>query len=265
MVSFHYSITNTGNCPIYFPWYSAYISAVHDSSAPNSPAVVEDMNYGNVVVLLNPGETYTDVIDRTVTTYYVELGSYHLNNWGDAAWYYDENGAVKQFIVEAGGIDIPLTYPDGEGPEEPRPGLALIEEGDKYYKGGNGSETPTTEDTFAPDDSVFVNHTVINSGNVPLMIVRYHETVVDGVSKSDKGKYEPGESFSVGTGRWGIGTLVEPGTETEELMGTATISFYYVGYDPDTYVNVDNGNRSAHAFPPPRRILSGGPDRRFLI
>ncbi|MBR5257770.1 MAG: hypothetical protein IKV51_02350, partial [Clostridia bacterium] len=80
----------------------------------------------------------------------------------------------------------------------------------------------------------------INKGNVPLYVVTY-ATFGDGLTElSVRCLHKPGESESLDA--YGSNPATEhltPGTQTEDLLGTVTVSFYAVGYDPDQYVHIE--------------------------
>ena len=88
-----------------------------------------------------------------------------------------------------------------------------------------------------------VNHSVINTGNVPLHVLRYYtaEGASTGSSYIDFSADTPrGKSWEQAIGRNNLGTAIKPGTETADLLGTVNVSFYYVGYDPATFVDRNN-------------------------
>ena len=101
---------------------------------------------------------------------------------------------------------------------------------------------PSDQDTFDGEDSVYAFGTWVNNGNVPLSVCAFAK--IEGVYNYTyfyMGDFNPGESDTIGCwGRMPIRDIIIPGTETEELLGTVTVSWYVAGYDPDTYVNRDN-------------------------
>ena len=73
----------------------------------------------------------------------------------------------------------------------------------------------------------------MNTGNVPLKVIKYFTS--DGVKDDETSLWivNPGERYDMGGGWWRIGDGITPGTETEDLLGTVTIHYYYKGFDPD--------------------------------
>jgi hypothetical protein len=75
----------------------------------------------------------------------------------------------------------------------------------------------------------------INSGNVPLIIDRYVIKDIGTIISEGVVAHEPGyKSSQYDTGYKPVKNHITPGTETEDLLGTATRSVYAIGRDPET-------------------------------
>ena len=142
-----------------------------------------------------------------------------------AGYYLDSDGNERQIETNAARAKIPLTYPDGVTPEEKKPQLTLTFLYDDPAK-----------DVYDPEDCAWTRYSLVNTGNVPLVVMAHF--TCDGVEDHDssfKKLYNPGESMrSVWGGSYLIKSCLTPGTETEDLLGTVTFHFYYIGFDPDT-------------------------------
>ncbi len=219
-----YTQTNTGNCTIYAdPEFDA-VEAGH----------VEGLGHGPVITI-EPGaqfqwEDRIEVRESDVENGYLSLSESCIY------WYFDADKNVQEDRASFDGT-LELTYPEGEEPGEKKAELTLTYLGDEYYEGGVGLEAfpgiPTSEDTFDPDDAVYTSHKLINSGNVMLDVYQSYKDIL-GEEINYVGLFAPGKFEEMSTGRWDIGEIVTPGTGTEELLGTTTISCYYIGCDPDT-------------------------------
>ena len=91
------------------------------------------------------------------------------------------------------------------------------------------------KDVYDPEDSVWARFSLANTGNVPLKAVAHFTS--DGVREYDVDHYffKPGDpATGDGWGWFKIQKGITPGTETEDLLGTVTIHYYYKGLDPDT-------------------------------
>lgn len=222
-------VTNTGNCDVYV--LATYIGSQSESvEAPHSPGDgLKSDSYR-----LAPGEMLIcHGYHYGVTKSRVEAGEINEPVCYSAS-YVDREGNWKKITSNGFLVLIPLTYPEGDEPEAPNPSLTLIDEGDCYYKGGAAPEIPTTGDIFDPDDGAFVNYTLINSGNVPLSVFRYCEAENIQNQARDLGVFPSGKSYNNGFGDWTISVIVVPGTGTDDLLGIANVSFYFVGCDPET-------------------------------
>ena len=186
--------------------------------------------YDSVVTELQPGESVNYSYDWSVTAKEADEGVVHTatsraggNKWKWGYEYQDAEGNWHEDSTYSNEVNIPLTYPDGEGPEEKKPELTLTYLYDDPAK-----------DVYEPEDSVFAMFSLVNTGNVPLKLVAHFTS--DGVRDydMDKGALDPGESTGNGWGWWTIQDGITPGTETEDLLGTVTIHYYYKGLDPDT-------------------------------
>ena len=157
------------------------------------------------------------------------------------AWYYDENGDVQYFEETGNKVNILLTYPqDGE----PKPGLKVVYTYTNYYPNEDMDDLnkTKTEDTFNPEDAVFMHFNIYNTGNVT-MLIRTYVTYGDGyVSKSMPGGRSPDVNPVVAPGEFSkdnfgfrpIGKRLIPGTGTNTLLGMVTVTVWCQGFDPFT-------------------------------
>ena len=223
IVRMYSSITNTGNCPVYMPWWSDLNPHYHDDSSPNGRTEVAGMGYsGDGVTLLNPGETYSRIYDWDVTESEADKGCIRTASAG-YGYYYNEDGNIDKVWYNSNNLEVDLTYPDGEGPEDKKAGLTLTYLYDNKVK-----------DVYDPEDIVYAASLLVNTGNVPLKPVIHY---TDGVWEYDTVRdwiFDPGKSTIDGRGPWKLKYGITPGTETEDLLGTVTIHTYVTGYDPDT-------------------------------
>ena len=238
-VPFLLTATNTGNCPLYVPWWEdAGSPDISHSSAPNGRNVATGLTWNGYegITVLNPGEAYTHQGEATVTADQAEAGVLPLKGY-DVYWYDKEAGMhMVGGTVFSDVVNVPLTYPEEEEPE-PNPALTLI-----FLYDTDQSEAPYADgqDTFDPEDSVYGRFLVINSGNVPLAVVAHVET--EGVNEYDAGVefLAPGESATAGWGWKPVENGVAPGSDTEALLGTVRLSCRYAGYDPAAFKDVAN-------------------------
>lgn len=179
---------------------------------------------------LQPGESVNYSYDWSVTAKEADEGVVHTatsraggNKWDWGYDYQDGEGYWDLDSTLSNEVTIPLTYPDGEGPEEKRPELTLTYLYDDPAK-----------DVYDPEDEAWAYCSLVNTGNVPLDVVRHFTS--DGVTDYDWDYwvFDPGKSYTSGYGWWTIQDGITPGTETEDLLGTVTIHFYFKGLDPDT-------------------------------
>nr|MCR4887096.1 hypothetical protein [Clostridiales bacterium] len=93
---------------------------------------------------------------------------------------------------------------------------------------------PDGTDTFQYNDTVVGVRSIKNTGDVPLAVV---SRFVSKAMTFDyyRGDLQPGEEMTEDLGFTHIGDTIDPGTETGELLGTATISVSYAGYDPEGF------------------------------
>ncbi len=232
--------TNNGSVPVRLPLPPIVYNV-------NAPSGMEDGAYR-----LEPGQSLTCTTDWIVGASevtqgyatdpsYLSVGYGYLSAGGE--WLTDGTGTTVQ---------IPLTYPDGTVPEEAHPQLTLIYEGDSDV-----NYNPVTKEVLDFDDCVWADYTCINSGNVPLKLsLRVNSG--GSVEWYDKEKvYYPSESLGVlGVGYSPVGSYLKTGTETAELAGTATVSFYFVGLDPVTGAELCQSNEINRTW----KVAKPGPE-----
>ena len=208
-------VTNTGDCDVYFTGklHSGTTQMPHPAGDGSLPGKYR----------LSPGESFTTQNHiKTVAQEHVDKGIF-TSSITIAGYYLDSDGNERQIETNAARAKIPLTYPDGVTPEEKKPELTLIWEYDSPDK-----------DVCEPDDKVFSKYSIVNTGNVPLKVVAHR--IPDGVTDlaDDRGIYDPGKKKE-GSWCWKKAQLgIIPGTETEDLLGTVTIHYYFTGLDPNT-------------------------------
>lgn len=173
---------------------------------------------------LQPGESITYTLDWYVEYEEVEEGVVHVSAYNTWSWHYDylnAEGSWDDDWTESNPVTIPLTYPEPPEPDNPELTLTFLQ------------DNPEKE-LYDPDDAVWAEYHLINSGNVPLKVVAHFKS--EGVTEYDDfdGYYDPGDEDSAGWGWLRIENGVIPGTETDDLLGIVTISFYYMGLDVDT-------------------------------
>ena len=204
--------TNTGDCPLIWRYLN---SRVVSCIGPNGPVAVGEE------ITLEPGQSVTSVLHKIVSQSDVDdlICSFKV---GNNARYIAANGE-ERYVHGSCPVEIPLTYPDGEEPEDKKAELTLTYLYDNLVK-----------DVYDPEDIVYAASLLINTGNVPLKLVIHY---TDGVWEYDAERrkiFDPGKSDIDGRGPWKIKYGITPGTETEDLLGTVTIHTYFTGHDPDT-------------------------------
>ncbi|MBQ9409536.1 MAG: hypothetical protein IJU28_09150 [Clostridia bacterium] len=233
--------TNTGDCTVY-PWPGLYSSFYHVSDAvfPSGTSWIEPI--GKTAYTVDPGQSWTYTLNIPVRAKDVEQGFIDVmrNDWADY-----EN--PKGYVVSADNceIHIPLTYPDGEEPEEAKPELTLVWNRDEIYHPNKGWELTTAPGTLNPEDWIKPDFTVINSGNVNLRIdVCSVSAKYGGLSAHNPhGLLEAKDSMGVGSLLYPASEFITPGTETEDILGTVTETYWVVGKDPETYEELCESNK----------------------
>ena len=220
VVNVDHTLTNTGNCDLYLPGMDGLGDSI-DAPHPKGDGELSDC------YRLAPGESLTvHNYHRYVKESDVEKGALYRNGLSSSygAYYMNENGKRKFIYSNSFEENIPLTYPDGTTPEEKKPQLTLT----FLY------DDPAKE-VYDPDDEAWACFSLANTGNVPLKAVAHFTS--DGVVECDYDEFFFKPGGSVTEEGWGWSKIqkgITPGTETEDLLGTVTIHFYYKGLDPDT-------------------------------
>ena len=247
MVTFHYRVTNIGQCPVYIIWPEDAGPLSHDVSAPNGrvSTVGADFQEGWSLLfpgykfpggwlLLYPGESYTELRDDPVFSEDVERGCLLDVEYVEYAYYFDDDGTFGSIRASSNKATVPLTYPL-EGGDRPALTLSYL-----YDDNWHRDPYPTGTDTFEAEDVVYAEGLLTNSGNVPLEVVCYYTAAGVKDMVVYWARFNPGDAQMAGWGGMPIGDYITPGTETDDLLGVVTISFYYVGYDPASFVDKDN-------------------------
>ncbi|MBQ6173965.1 MAG: hypothetical protein IJK28_05015 [Clostridia bacterium] len=236
-----YRVSNIGNRTVYVDSgdYAGSIETKFPRGAASVPGLAAPM------IAVHPGERWYYADMYHVTADEVESGLIQYNSEGvvvDGAVWIDDEGQVKYVGTNHGHIHIPLTYPDGMEPEEPNPQLTIQWHYDEITH--NGVDIDLTEPgTLAYPDSCFAYYSVNNTGNVPLNVVSY---AIYGNGETFKAHLDYGAAIGAGghaDSCWGstpISRYMTPGTETDELFGIVTLSFYCAGYAPEGYESSDN-------------------------
>ena len=213
VVEFTLTCTNTGDCPVEVPLENPnFVSATGPSGAVSGS------------VTLQPGESVTVVVHQPIGSLDVERQTYQ-SLWMFMGFYINAEGEEWSVDSNNADINIPLTYPQDGETEEPKPALTLI----KLY------DDPA-KDVYEPDDTgVGIFCDMVNTGNVPLRIVLFAYSGIGFSAEFEEGILYPGEEdFDKVYFTPPLSECLTPGTETEDLMGTADLYLYCVGYDPET-------------------------------
>ena len=237
-VTYYLKITNTGDCPIYTLCSDAKFDEEkrYNSSCPNGNTSISESSYP--VALLYPGESCTQTIDELVIKVDVADGIFNRARWYPI-WFFDANNSIAWGdYVRSNDLDIPLTYPDGEEQEEKKPELTVIWDYDSIVKPGGSYYDTNTPGILNPEDSAYAYHTVKNTGN---MALKYYGHFLfgdgsHGISSFQNGRhlYPNDVDSGTGTGSKPLQKHLTPGTETDELMGTVTVTIWAVGCDLKT-------------------------------
>lgn len=209
-VTFQHTITNIGNVPISV-----------------------DREDGSTVTL-QPKEDTTWDSTREVSPYAVSKQALILvGSWA----YKDLNG--KSYFTNKVHFSIPLTYPDGTTPPEPKPSLKLEMIPENAFK-----------DVYPYDDGDMSKAVIIdfdlkatNTGNVPL---DFFVWVTESKSGSDYTYHFPGEKAfqpkKSNCWSWWIGAYSKDATldpEDSPYYGTRSREIWIVGYEPGANPNTE--------------------------
>ena len=235
-----WTITNTGNCTVYKEDFR--VSYIVDKVWPNGITYVPELGYETAAI--NPGQSFSFTALERVSANDVEKGSHTVDEWG-YAYYFKADNNLEKVYTNYFLVDIPLTYSEGEEPEAPNASLSASWLYD--CAGSSTSQYPTSQNTFDADDKVYAKFICTNAGETPLLIdahvqcgngkswdMRINAGDINTVfyfSWSDCG-VNPGQTIFGWCGNKTIGDIIDPGSETDELLGTVTFTAYFVGYDP---------------------------------
>ena len=225
-VEFVITQTNTGDCPLIDMSYAnSKIISFIGPSGPIAPGVTYQ---------LQPDESTVQVVRANVRPGDVDSGIYEYT-WKTQGHYINDDGQKKEVYSNAVKISIPLTYADGEEPEEKKPELTTKWEYDVIVPKSFSMYSTTEPGVLSPTDTAIAVYYFINSGNVPLKIVDC-VTYGDGFEESRTiATFSPGDcSILFDWGSYPVTTHMTPGTETEDLLGTTTINIFAIGCDPET-------------------------------
>ena len=123
-------------------------------------------------------------------------------------------------------------------PEEPNPSLDIVWRCDSIREVSKDFWYETTSPgILGAEDGACAWVDVINNGNIPLKVGGY-KILGDGfIPSTDPWPLlilDPGEYWERGFGPRPLSNHITPGTETDDLLGTVTITIWAVGYDPET-------------------------------
>ena len=213
----YYRLVNTGNMPLYVRIFYDYEGTTKVSWGEKrllNPGEVSKYNSLTALPIkdfITPG-TETDDLLGTVTISYYYVG---LDPYADD----DVELCRTQTITRTWKVGKP-TDPNEE---ERRPELTL-----EYLY-----DYPD-KDVFDPDDKSFTYSYLTNTGNVPLYVKGYYTFEGKEGTVGYYGLLNPGELCDwKGIRAIPVKDYITPGTETDDLLGTVTVSYYYVGLDPD--------------------------------
>ncbi len=217
VVTFIATLVNNGSCPVYLP----VPENGHDTAIPHGTTSLT--GHAGSFAVLEPGEKMEYAYDQEVTAKQAEDG-YAYNQSSTSIFWYDGDGRLQTGSATNTGHFIYLTYP-----EDARAELTL-----KWLYDSDSNKNPYDTDTFDPGDSVYALHFVTNTGSVPLDVWMHIYMPHDVDIHYSLGVLAPGEEFGRGSGAAIIGTVVDPGTETDEYLGTVTQTVWYSGHDVTT-------------------------------
>ena len=204
--------TNTGAVPVHYIQYYAYgsnLCGMYTETVAPGETIVSTIGFP----ANDTGDGTCTITDTAVGVTQPEDAAYSAQMAGAAA-------AGSAVISNAATLVIPM-----KGKENPKAELLLVDNGDS-----------PAQDIYDADGHVFTYYRVYNTGERTLDTYLHIRCSNGYTAIYNWGILEPGGSSGGGAGA-GTGYLPEritPGTETEELLGTADQTFWYVGYDPET-------------------------------
>ncbi len=238
--TFRGAITNTGNVDI----------ELHDCDDETSFGYsVSGVNNTGMYYLLKPGETVIDwnngwflglhvLISLGIVTPGTETETLAgtITYTGTVRGY--RPGTDEVLCSDTASCTIGVLKP-----EEAEPGLTIKWDYDEIFH--HDSTSATTEITTEPgilalNDGACVWFTVTNTGDVPLKVIQYFDYGDGWNGKKDYSTLSPSASVQEMNYTPVLKEFLTPGTETDELFGTVTVSLYCAGYDPETYSDTDD-------------------------
>lgn len=217
LVLVDYVLTNTGDVPVsYIQFYTGTVEA----------------RAGLYAGTVQPGETIVTGIGFYLTgmadpTQYVfsakAVGVTDSANARLIDYFGQACGNGTAVISNEASLVIPIVVEEDELKAE----LTLVDLGDI-----------PTQDVYDIDGYVHSYFRVFNTGERPLLVQKYTQR-----GNGTEGSYflsdkplQPGDwdGGGSGVGRGTIPERITPGTETEELLGTVDMTYWFIGYDPET-------------------------------
>ncbi|MBR5010293.1 MAG: hypothetical protein IKY06_06590 [Clostridia bacterium] len=241
------TVTNAGNIPLQLSrhvWYNKDVSEESDYYEYKDSLQADGTRTGaDTCLLYSYSAPLDDPYNGSIINHLISTPSDpQYRGYCDVSICYygydiDDTDREGEILCKSNVVTLRVYVPNEF--EEAKPELTIKWEYDEIWPNGDWHVLTKTAKpgVLAPEDSAFARCTNTNSGNVPLKVISY-VTFDNGEHYSRfVGSFTPGESRSDVWGSDPVAKRMTPGTETEDLLGTLTVSFYCVGYAPETYVN----------------------------